>query len=103
VVGTYLTGELQPARLKGLFEELVDQSDIGKYRITWCCRFALPFGLDFASRLARQAEGRSLTGYLLKTGSSLSSPWLPLEPFKLGLTGDANLHHFVTYAAVGYK
>jgi hypothetical protein len=29
-------------------------------------------------------------------------PWLPLDRFKLGLTGDANLHHFVTYVALGY-
>ncbi len=99
----YLTGELQSDRLKNLFGELVDQSDIGKYRITWCCRFALPFGLNFAAALAHAAEGRTLSGVVLKTGSSLSMPWLSLERFKLGLTGDANLHHFVTYAALGYK
>lgn len=103
LIGSYLTGELQPARLHSLFAELVDEHDIGRYRITWCCRFAVPFGLNFAGALTRKVEGRPLTGYLLKTGSSLSMPWLSLERFKLGLTGDANLHHFVTYAAVGYK
>ncbi len=71
--------------------------------MTWCGRFAVPFGLNFASVLAGRAEGRTLAGYLLKTGSSLSMPWLDLGQFKMGLTGDANLHHFVTYAAVGYK
>jgi len=100
---SYLAGPLSSDRLKNLFAELVDQADIGKYRITWCGRFAVPFGLNFAADLAKAASGRTLTGYVLRTGSSLSTPWLPLEEQKLGLTGDANLHHFVTYAAVGYK
>jgi AmmeMemoRadiSam system protein B len=103
LISSYLVGELQSDRLKKLFAELVDQSDIGKYRITWCGRFAVPFGLNFAGLLTHRVEGRALTGHLLRTGSSLSMPWLSLERFKLGLTGDANLHHFVTYAAIGYK
>ncbi len=103
LVSRYLEGDLHPVRLHSLFGERVDENDIGKYRITWCCRFALPFGLNFASVLTRKVEGRALTGHLLKTGSSLSMPWLALDRFKLGLTGDANLHHFVTYVAVGYK
>jgi AmmeMemoRadiSam system protein B len=103
LIGSYLTGEVQAARIRSLFAELIDQKDIGKYRITWCCRFALPFGLNFANELTRAVEHRPLTGYLLRTGSSLSDPWLPVEQLKMGLTGDANLHHFVTYAAVAYK
>lgn len=103
LVALYLAGRLEPARLHSLFGELVDESDIGKYRITWCCRFALPVGLNFAGLLTQKVEGRALTGHLLKTGSSLSMPWLALDRFKLGLTGDANLHHFVTYVAIGYK
>ncbi len=103
LIASYLAGDLRSDRLHGLFSELVDQGDIGKYRITWCCRFALPFGLNFAGLLARKAEGRALTGHLLKTGSSLSMEWLDLQRFKLGLTGDANLHHFVTYAAIAYR
>jgi hypothetical protein len=100
---SYLAGPPASERLAGLFGELVDQADIGKYRVIWCGRFAVPFGLNFAAHLTKAASGRTLTGYVLRTGSSLSMPWLPLEEQKLGLTGDANLHHFVTYAAVGYK
>jgi AmmeMemoRadiSam system protein B len=103
LVASYLAGPLESRRLHSLFGELIDESDIGRYRITWCCRFALPFGLNFASLLTQKVEGRALTGHLLKTGSSLSMPWLALDRFKLGLTGDANLHHFVTYVAVGYR
>jgi AmmeMemoRadiSam system protein B len=103
LVSSYLAGRLEPARLKGLFEELVDQQDIGKYRITWCGRFAVPFGLNFAAQLTQKLDGRTLTGYLLRSSSSLALPWLPLGDLKMGLTGDANLHHFVTYVAIGYR
>jgi MEMO1 family protein len=99
----YLEGELQAERLRMLFGELVEQDDISKYRVTWCGRFAVPFGLNFARLLAGEAEGRPLTGYTLRRGSSLALPWLSLESHKMGLTGDANLHHFVTYVAIGFK
>jgi AmmeMemoRadiSam system protein B len=103
LVDTHLAGTLKPERLQALFEELVDQQDIGKYKITWCGRFAVPFGLNFAGLLTTKVEHRTLDGLPLRYGSSLSMPWLPLEQFKLGVTADANLHHFVTYAAVGFK
>ena len=103
LIDTYLSGELRSDRLQALSAELIDQQDIRNYKVTWCGRFAVPFGLNFAGMLARATEGRSLNGLLLRTGSSISDQWLPLERFKLGLTGDANLHHFVTYAAIGYR
>jgi hypothetical protein len=71
--------------------------------VTWCGRFAVPFGLEFARRLARATEGRTLTGLPLASGTSLSTPWLPIWDLKLGITGDANLHHFVTYQAIGFR
>jgi hypothetical protein len=48
-------------------------------------------------------ENRTLTGYLLRTGASLADPWLPVGNLGLEATSDANLHHFVTYFALGFK
>jgi AmmeMemoRadiSam system protein B len=103
LVSSYMTGAVSDGNLKSLFGELVNQDDIGKYRVTWCGRFAVPFGVHVAQLLSQDVGHRSLTGYALRSGTSLSFPWLPLESMKLGLTGDANLHHFVTYQAVGFK
>ena len=103
LIGSYLAGPVEADKLKSLFAELVDQQDIGKYRITWCGRFAVPFGVRFAGLLTRGLENRALNGFALRSGSSLAFPWLEVPGSKLGLTGDANLHHFVTYQAVGFK
>ena len=103
MINDFLVGEARADRIRSLFSALVDQSDIGKYRVTWCGRFAVPFGINFAAQLARKAENRPLTGMLLRSGSSLADPWLPLGKYGLGTTSDANLHHFVTYFALGYK
>jgi AmmeMemoRadiSam system protein B len=103
LVDAHLVGPLRPDRIKALFEELVNQEDIAQYKVTWCGRFAVPFGLNFAGLLATRVEQRTLGGFPLRYGSSLALPWLPLERFKLGVTADANLHHFVTYVAVGFR
>ncbi len=103
MIGKHFEGAVLPEKIHALFSTLVDQEDIGKYRVTWCGRFAAPLGVEFAGRLARAAEQRTLSGFLLRTGSSLSDPWLPLESLGMGVTSDTNLHHFVTYFAVGFK
>jgi MEMO1 family protein len=103
LVTSYLAGTVGGRKLRDLFEELVDQSDVGKYRITWCGRFAVPLGIRFAGLLTEALEGRPLTGFGLRSGSSIAFPWLQVPGSRLGLTGDANLHHFVTYRAVGFK
>ncbi|MCP4726784.1 MAG: AmmeMemoRadiSam system protein B, partial [bacterium] len=103
LVKRYLTGRMRSNSIKTLFSRLVDQRDISQYRITWCGRFAAPFGVNFANYLSLKVTGRNLDGMFLRYGTSLSDPWLPLQEHGLGLTGDANLHHFVTYFAVGYR
>jgi len=103
LVNEYLEGTLKPEKVHRLFASLVDQNDITQYKVTWCGRFAMPFGIHFAGLLAKNAENRTLTGCFLRYGTSLSDPWLPLQQYKLGLTSDTNLHHFVTYIAMGFK
>jgi AmmeMemoRadiSam system protein B len=103
LVASYLAGPVGAEKLRRLFAELVDQQDVGRYRITWCGRFAVPFGVRFAGLLTQALEGRTLRGFGLRAGSSLAFPWLSVAGSTLGLTGDANLHHFVTYRAVGFK
>jgi len=103
MIDDYLVGPAQLDKIHRLFASLVDQKDISNYKVTWCGRFSVSFAGNFAIRLANQAENRKLTGTFLAYGTSLKGPWLPLEKYRLGLTGDANLHHFVTYFALGFK
>ena len=103
MISGFLVGQASSDRVHGLFSMLVDEGDISRYKVTWCGRFAAPFGINFALHLARMMENRNLTRHLMRTGSSLSDPWLPLKEYDLGATSDSNLHHFVTYFSLGFK
>jgi AmmeMemoRadiSam system protein B len=97
-----LVGEIGQPRLEALYRALV-QDDFHEYRITWCGRFSIPFGLTVLARTA-SALGRPVPqGVLLRYGTTLdpgrSDPGVP----SLGVTAPANLHHWVGFAALGYR
>jgi AmmeMemoRadiSam system protein B len=91
-------------KLRDFMYRCVNPEDVTDYRITWCGRFSVPFGLDVASRLAGMLESRQLVGTLLDYGTSVSEVSLDVEGLEpLGTTAPNNLHHFVGYAAIGYE
>ena len=97
----YLCGPINLDKLKSFMYQCVDPADVKQYRIPWCGRFSIPFGLNVASRLMEALEDRKLTGTLLDYGTSVSEASLEVEG--IGVTAPNNLHHWVGYAAVGYK
>jgi len=99
-----LCGKLEGGKLRDFLYTCVDSLDVTRYSLTWCGRFSIPFGLDTVARLVRTVEGRSLTGSLLGYGTSVGEPSLDTSTLgTLGPTAPNNLHHFVGYAAVGYR
>jgi hypothetical protein len=100
----YLAGPIDRRDLREFLYACVDAENIMNYRITWCGRFSVPFGLDVASRLVERFESRSLRGVLLDYGTSVSEASLDLEGVGgLGTTAPNNLHHWVGYAAIAYR
>lgn len=100
----HLCGPINREKLKGFLYRCVDPEDVKQYRITWCGRFSVPFGLSVASRLTEAFEARTLVGTLLDYGTSVSEASLDLESLEpLGFTAPNNLHHWVGYAAIGYR
>lgn len=97
----FLCGPLKPEKLRDFMDRCVDPEDVQQYRITWCGRFSIPLGLNVASRLSEALESRTLTGILLDYGTSVSEASLEVEG--LGPTAPNNFHHFVGYAAIGYR
>lgn len=101
----YLEGTLTTAKLHTLFETLVEPADLS-YRLPWCGRFSVPFGLEVLRKVALETAGAVPTGELLRYSTSLEGPELPVsaEARKggLGYTAPSNFHHWVGYAAVGY-
>jgi len=100
----HLCGELKLEKIKDFMCACADPADVKQYRITWCGRFSIPFGLNVAGRLAKDLEGRALKGYLLDYGTSVSEASLDTEGLGgLGATAPNNFHHWVGYVTVGYK
>jgi AmmeMemoRadiSam system protein B len=102
----YLTGPLVPSNLQGLLHTLVDETDVRRYRLPWCGRFSVPFGLEVLRKTAERTGEPVPVGHLLRYGTSLSESELPVSRATrdagLGYTAPSNLHHWVGYASIGY-
>ena len=101
----HLEGALEESKLHGFLDTLVDPDDLS-YRLPWCGRFSVPFGLELLRKIAVAGGEDIPEGTLLRYGTSLSEPELPVSAEArengLGYTAPSNLHHWVGYAAVGY-
>lgn len=97
---TYLEGPISPERLKGLLYELVEEKDPTVYKVTWCGRFAIPFGLEFTRRLAEKMGMPAPEGTLLAYSTSVELGQLDIEG--VPPTAPSNLRHWVGYAAMGW-
>jgi AmmeMemoRadiSam system protein B len=102
MVRDHLTRQIEPARLEKLLSLFVAEEDILEYRVTWCGRFSVPFGVDLTFHLSRALGADAPAGYFLGYGTSVEMGELPLRDLGLGVTAPANLHHWVGYATVGY-
>lgn len=100
LIDSYLAGPLRPERLRDLLYELVEEEDLQSYKVTWCGRFALPFGLEFTRRLAQTMKLPVPDGRLLAYSTSVELGQLEIED--LPPTAPANLRHWVAYAAMGW-
>jgi len=99
-----LAGPLRRERLRTFLYTCVDRDDLTRYKVSWCGRFSVPCALNIASRLSETLDGRTLEGTLLDYGTSVGEASLDLDaPEGLGTTAPNNLHHWVGYAALGYR
>ncbi|NOZ77579.1 MAG: AmmeMemoRadiSam system protein B [Acidobacteria bacterium] len=106
LIRDHLEGPLSAHRLHTLLDQLVDPADPHVYTIPWCGRFSVPFGLEMFRQTARKLHLADPTGTLLRYGTSLSEPELPVSKQTreegLGYTAPSNFHHWVGYGAIAY-
>ncbi len=102
IIHQCLTGPLQENRIRKFTEYTVDKNDFHKYIWTWCGRYSVPMGLLTAYDLSKILN-EPLTGHLVGYANSISHPPLPVKDLHMGFTAPANIHHWVGYAAIGYK
>jgi AmmeMemoRadiSam system protein B len=106
LVDRFLSGPLRQSDLRGLLHTLVDETDVRRYRLPWCGRFSVPFGLEVLRKTAERLGEPVPAGYPLRYGTSLSEAELPASretrDAGLGYTAPSNFHHWVGYASIGY-
>jgi len=103
IIGNCLVGTLDQNRIRLFTEYTVQDTNYRVYKWPWCGRYSVPFGLLTADKLARLLGGGPLKGTLIGYHTSLDQPLIPVKDLNMGTTAVANLHHWVGYAAIGYK
>jgi hypothetical protein len=97
-------GELAPDRIERFTRYTLDDHDHREYKWTWCGRYSVPFGLLVAWHLAKLRAAPPLWGKVLGYATSLGDQRIEVGDLDgMGLTAPATLHHWVGYAAVGYR
>ncbi|OFV81095.1 MAG: AmmeMemoRadiSam system protein B [Acidobacteria bacterium RBG_13_68_16] len=97
-----LAGLVTAAKVEDFFSTCVDPEQPSEYRLTWCGRFSIPFGMLLLERMTAVLGLPGPLGHPIAYGTSISSPELPVRDVGLGETAQANLYHFVGYPAVAF-
>jgi AmmeMemoRadiSam system protein B len=102
LVRDYLVDEVTRSKLEGLYRALV-QDDYHEYRITWCGRFSIPFGLAVLEAMPPGDAGPHHDGVMLRYGTTLDPGRHDPGVEGLGVTAPASLRHWVGFVAIGYR
>jgi MEMO1 family protein len=97
-----LTGPATVDKAHQLYAGFVDPEHPDTYRITWCGRFSIPFGMLLLRELAERTGAGFAVGHPVAYATSVGWPELALREVGLGATAPANLYHFVGYPAVAF-
>lgn len=104
IMADLIHGDLRTERARELYETFVDPNQPDQYRVTWCGRFAIPFGWLLLETLGRRRPGdpaapsrTRIRAEAVAYATSVGWPELPVRHLGLGVTAPANLYHFVGY------
>jgi len=74
-----------------------------EYQWPWCGRYSVPFGLLTGMYLGQISGAEIPEGIKMGYSTSIAHKPLPVEDLLMGKTAGATLHHWVGYAAIGYR
>ncbi len=97
-----LAGPVSSDKARAFFKAVVNPQNPDEYRMPWCGRFSIPFGLLLLDETARNLGLAAPTGQPVAFGTSISFPQIPVRDLGMGATAEANLYHFVSYPGVAY-
>jgi MEMO1 family protein len=97
-----LAGPISADKAQTFFAAVVNPNKLDEYRMPWCGRFAVPFGLVFLAETARRLGLATPRGMPLTLGASVDTPELKVRDVGVGPTAPASLYHFVTQPGVAF-
>jgi AmmeMemoRadiSam system protein B len=97
-----LAGPVSVEKIKTLYASFVDPSEPDTYRLSWCGRFSIPFGMLVLQKAATALDAGTPVGMPIAYATSVGAPELRVRGTGLGETAPANLYHFVGYPAVAW-
>ena len=97
-----LVGPLDTAKIHKFVHYTVQDTNYMEYKWTWCGRYSVPMGLLTAYYMSKRLN-EPLHGVLLGYANSIDHPMLQVKDLGMDTTAIANIHHWVGYAAIGYK
>jgi len=104
IIDDCLRGDLRPDRVEKFTRYTLADHDHREYKWTWCGRYSVPFGLLTCWHLQQSLRAAPLTGTILDYTTSLGDQRISVDDLDgMGVTAPATLHHWVGYAAVGFR
>lgn len=103
IIRNSLLPSIETKNIYNFFKSTVQPYNWHEYQWPWCGRYCIPFGLLTGMYLSQITGDENLAGIKMGYETSISRNPLYVEDLKMGKTAVANLHHWVGYAAIGYK
>ena len=97
-----IAGKLDGDKIKTLYGTFVDPADPDTYRVSWCGRFSVPFGMLVMKETAKAMGLGTPSGMPIAYATSVGAPELRVRDTGMGETAPANLYHFVGYPAAAW-
>jgi AmmeMemoRadiSam system protein B len=95
-------GPISLEKIRALYGTFVDPEDPDTYRLSWCGRFSIPFGMLLLRETAKGLGLGTPVGMPVAYATSVGAPELRVRGTGMGETAPANLYHFVGYPAVAW-
>ena len=102
LIGTYLTGVMDSAKIEGLTRELWGETYLDYRNTYWCGKYSIPFGLLAAEKIMALTTGKKIDGKLFRFSDTYSEGVLPLKKTGMGTTAPFSLRHWVSFFSLGY-
>lgn len=103
IIDNSLLPQLDTSTIHKFFNYTVQPGKWREYQWPWCGLYTVPFGLLTGMYLSQIRNEERLNGINLGYSTSVDHKPLPVDDLNMGKTAVATLHHWVGFAAIGYK